>query len=184
MKYLLIVALCMLSSTSAFAQNAGDEPPSKDDVILYLRTMRSHDMMQRVMEVQGQSMHELFRDMIVREKGHVPAEFDAQFTKATDELIKGMPFDQITEAMIPAYQKHFTKSDIGAMNAFYSSPVGQKVLEQLPAVLQEGNQAAMPVMSKYMTDWKDKMQHEFERMKGTPSKTQPTAEGPDIKVVN
>ena len=184
MKQLLIVALCLLSSARGFAQNAGDEPPSKDDVILYLRTMRSHDMMQRMMEVQGQSMQNLFRDMIMREKGQVPAEFDTQFKQAMDELIKGMPIDQITEAMIPAYQKHFTKKDIVAMNAFYSSPVGQKVLEQLPAVLQEGNQAAMPIMGKYMTDWKEQIQQEFEQMKKTPSKTDPVPQGPDIRVVN
>jgi hypothetical protein len=91
----------------------------------------SHDMMQRMMEVQGQSMGNLFRDMVTREKGNVPSEFDAEFKKAMDELIKGMPVDQIMEAMIPAYQKHFTKSDIAAMNAFYASPLGQKVLEEL-----------------------------------------------------
>ena len=184
MKCVMVLALCLLSSVGVFAQSAGDEPPSKDDVILYLRTMRSHDMMQRMMEVQGQSMQNLFRDMIVREKGQVPAEFDTQFKKAMDELIKGMPFDQITEAMIPAYQKHFTKSDISAMNAFYSSPVGQKMLEQLPAVLQEGNESAMPIMSKYMTDWKEKIQHEFEQMKSTPSNTDPAPQGRDITVVN
>ena len=184
MKRVLIAALCLLSSIGAFAQNAGDETPSKDDIILYLRTMRSHDMMQRMMEVQGKSMQNLFRDMIMREKGQVPAEFDTRFKKAMDELIKGMPIDQITEAMIPAYQKHFTKSDINAMNAFYSSPVGQKVLEELPAVLQEGNEAAMPIMGKYMTDWQEKMQHEFEQMKTTPSKKDPSPQGPDIKIMN
>jgi hypothetical protein len=26
----------------------------------------------------------------------------------TDELIKGMPLDEMTQAMVPAYQKHFT----------------------------------------------------------------------------
>src|SRR5689334_6503981 len=164
MKQLVLAAICVICTINVLAQNAGDEAPSKDDVILYLRTMRSHDMMQRMMEVQGQSMQNLFRDMIMREKGHVPPEFDSEFTKAMDELIKGMPFDQLLEAMIPAYQKHFTKSDIAAMNAFYASPVGQKVLEELPAVLQEGNQAAMPVLSKYMSDWKEKMQHQFEQM--------------------
>ncbi len=41
------------------------------------------------------------------------------------------------------------------MNAFYSSPVGQKVLHELPAVMQEGNQAAMPIMSKYLGEWKN-----------------------------
>ena len=129
-------------------------------------------------------MRNLFRDMVTREKGNVPSEFDAEFKKAMDELIKGMPVDQIMEAMIPAYQEHFTKSDIAAMNAFYGSPLGQKVLEELPAVLQEENQAAMPILSKCMSDWNDKMQHQFEQMKSGPAKTTRQSDGPDIKVVN
>jgi hypothetical protein len=181
MKHLVLAVICVICTVNVWAQNAGDEPPSKDEVILYLRTMRSHDMMQRMMEVQGQSMQNLFRDMITREKGQVPPDFDTEFKKAMDDLIKGMPIDQVMEAMIPAYQKHFTKGDIAAMNAFYSSPVGQKVLQELPAVLQEGNQAAMPILSKYMTDWKEKMQHQFEQMKSGPSIKAPAAEGPDIK---
>jgi hypothetical protein len=143
--------------------------------------MHSHDMIQRMMEIQGQSMQELLRNMIMKEKGKVPPEFDTKFKKALDELIKGMPFDQLTEAMIPAYQKHFTKNDIEAMNTFYSSAVGQRVLQELPAVLQEGNQAAMPIMSKYMSDWKEKMEHEFEQMNSGPDISTPAAQGPDIK---
>ncbi len=81
-----------------------------------------------------------------------------------DDLVKGMPIDEITQAMIPAYQQHFSKSDIEAMNAFYSSPVGQKVLQQLPAVMQEGSQAAMPIMSKYLGEWKDRMEQEMREM--------------------
>jgi hypothetical protein len=63
--------------------------------------------------------------------------------------------------MIPSYQKHFTKGDLAAMNAFYSSPVGQKVLEELPAVIQEGNQAAMPIMTKYLEEWRGRVEQEF-----------------------
>jgi hypothetical protein len=153
MKRLLIALACLAfavsGSVSSLAQNA-DEPASKDDVILYLRTMHSHDMFQKIMEVQCQNMQELFRDQLLKEKGSVPPEFDTRFKKAMDDLVKGMPIDQITQAMIPAYQQHFSKSDIAAMNAFYSSPVGQKVLQELPAVMQEGSQAAMPIMSNYL----------------------------------
>ena len=74
-------------------------------------------MMQRMMEVQGQSMGNLFRDMVTREKGNVHSEFDAEFKKAMDELIKGMPVDQIMEAMIPAYQKHFTDRKSTRLNS-------------------------------------------------------------------
>jgi hypothetical protein len=91
-----------------------------------------------------------------------------------DDLRKGMPADEIIDAMIPAYQNHFTRGDIQAMNAFYSSPVGQKVLEQLPAVMQEGMQAAMPIMSKYLTEWKARMQQDVKEMeKKTATKAAP-----------
>jgi hypothetical protein len=74
-------------------------------------------------------------------------------------------FDQLTDAMIPAYQKHFTKSDIVAINTFYSSPVGQKVLEELPAVMQEGMQTAMPILTNYMQDWQKRCSTILDRRK-------------------
>lgn len=167
MKRLLIalacLAFCLSGSISVLAQ-AADEPASKDDIILYLHTMRSHDMFQRIMEVQFQNMRQLLRDQIKQDRGSVPPDFDARFKKAMDDMIKGMPIDEITQAMIPAYQKHFTKADIEAMNAFYSSPVGQKVLQELPVVVQEGSQAAMPILSKYLDQWKDRMQQEMKEM--------------------
>ncbi|HME34005.1 MAG TPA: DUF2059 domain-containing protein [Candidatus Sulfotelmatobacter sp.] len=174
MKRLLIALACLAfsfsGSVSVLAQ-AADEPASKDDVILYLRTMRSHDMFQQIMEVQSQNMQQLFRDQTLKERGSVPPEFDAHFKKAMDDMIKGMPVDEITQAMIPAYQKHFTKGDINAMNAFYSSPVGQKVLQELPVVMREGSQAAMPILSKYLDEWKGRMQQELKDMgDDTPNK--------------
>jgi hypothetical protein len=178
MKRLLIALACLAFSFSAsisIRAQAADEPASKDDIILYLRTMRSHDMFQRIMEVQSQNMQQLFRDQMLKEKGSVPPEFDAHFKKAMDDMIKGMPIDDITQAMIPAYQKHFTKADIEAMNAFYSSPVGQKVLQELPVVVQEGSQAAMPILSKYLDEWKDRMQQQLKEMADDVSKK------PDVK---
>ena len=179
MKILLIALACLALSVSAVAQTA-DEPASKDDVILYLRTMHSHDMLEQVMQVQSQNMQQLFRDQLLKDKGSVPPEFDTHFKKAMDDLIKGMPVDEITQAMIPAYQQHFTKSDIAAMNAFYSSPLGQKVLQQLPAVMQEGSQAAMPIVSKYLGEWRDRMEQEMKEME----KDSPKAPGKSAPAQN
>jgi hypothetical protein len=170
MKRLLIVLVCLAFAFPCLAQNA-DEPASKDDVILYLRTMHSHDLMQKTIAVQFQSMRQLIHDQLLKDKGSVPADFDTRMKKMMDELAKTMPIDEITQAMIPAYQKHFTHSDIEAMNTFYSSPVGQKVLQELPAVMQEGMQAAMPIMSQYLSEWQGKMKNEFEpAQKSAPAK--------------
>jgi hypothetical protein len=159
MRILWVAVLCLAFAPLALTQNS-DEPPSRDDVILYLQTMHSHDMMRRIMEVQSASMQELLTQQLSKD-GKVPPDFATHFKKAMDDMIQGMPVDEMTQAMIPAYQKHFTKGDIEAMNGFYSSPVGQKVLQELPTVTQEGMQAMMPMLSEYLAVWKVRMQQEF-----------------------
>jgi hypothetical protein len=161
MRTLWIAATCLMLAAPALTQTAGSEPASRDDVIVYLRTMHSHDMMRKILELQSKSMQQLLHDQLVKDQGKVPDDFSTHFKKAMDDLIKGMPVDDLTQAMIPAYQRHFTKSDIEALNAFYSSPVGQKALEELPAVMQEGMKSAMPILSKYLAEWQERMQQEF-----------------------
>ena len=175
MRAFLMAILCLVLSAPALAQSSDADPATRDDIILYLRTMRSHDLVKRMMEVQSQSMQKLIREQLLEDKGAIPPDFDAHMKKAMADLIKDLPIDDIIQAMIPAYQNHFTRSDIQAMNAFYSSPVGQKVLEELPAVNQEGMQAALPILSKYLADWKDRTQRDIEKssQKAAPAPTAP-----------
>jgi hypothetical protein len=161
MKHFLLAVICLALAAPTLAQTA-DEPASRNDIILLLRTMHSHDFTQKILAAQSAGMRDLLRDQVMKDKGSVPADFNIHFAKAMDDLIKGMPVDEMTQAMIPSYQKHFTHGDIEAMNTFYSSPVGQKVLQELPAVMQEGMQDMMPILSKYLSDWKDRMQKEME----------------------
>ena len=160
---ILTIVLC----AACVAQTADSEPATRDDVILYFRTMHAYDMVSRLMEVQSQSMRQLLHDQLEQENA-LPADFDSRMKKILDELVKNMPIDEMIQAMIPAYQNHFTHGDIVAITAFYSSPVGQKVLQVLPSVVQEGNQEMMPILNKYVTEWKEKMQNEFKDMKNTP----------------
>jgi uncharacterized protein len=167
----LLIAIFLVLSTSCFAQNA-DEAASKDDVLLLLQTMHSHDLMQKLMAVQAQSMEEMMRSQL-KQDGALPADFDTHMKKAMDDLLKNMPTDEAVQATIPAYQKHFTHGDIDAMNTFYSSPVGQKVLEQLPAVTQEGMQAMMPILTKYVSEWQERTKKDFEGTKPPPKAEAP-----------
>jgi hypothetical protein len=169
----LCCALCFALGAHGMAQTSDSDPATKDDVIVYLRTMRSHDMFQKMMEMQSQSMQKVLYDQVQQDKGQIPADFQAHMKKSVDEMIKGMPADEIIQAMIPSYQKHFTRGDIQAMNAFYSSPVGQKVLQELPEVTQEGMQAALPIITKYMSDWKKRVEQEMKDMDKSSTKTAP-----------
>jgi hypothetical protein len=72
-----IAAVCLAFSAPAFSQSADNEPASRDDVIQYLQTMRSHDMMQRMIEAQSKSVQQLMHDQLAQEK-LLPADYDAR----------------------------------------------------------------------------------------------------------
>ena len=48
--------------------------------------------------------------------------------------------------------------------AFYSSPTGQKILEELPTIMTDAMQDMMPVMNKYMETVQSRIQKEAEAM--------------------
>jgi hypothetical protein len=59
-----------------------------------------------------------------------PAEFWDKFSAKMDVR-------ELIEKIVPIYDKYYTIDDLRAVNAFYSSPAGQKILSTLPQVMQE-----------------------------------------------
>ena len=47
---------------------------------------------------------------------------------------------ELIEKIIPVYNKYYTMEDLKAINAFYESPAGKKVLATMPQVMQESMQ--------------------------------------------
>ncbi len=76
------------------------------------------------------------------------------------------------QATIPVYQKHWTKADVDAMVAFYSTPTGQKMLKELPATMAEAMQAITPIMRKRMDAMTERVHQEVAQMVKD-SKTKP-----------
>jgi|SRR5579864_5340609 len=172
MRMVWIAALCLVLSAPGLAQTADTDAATRDDIEIYLRTMHSHDLMRRMMEAMLKPMHQMVHDQFEKDRKKLPADFEARFNKMMDDLLKGMPLDEMTQAMVPVYQRHFTKGDIENLVAFYSSPTGQKVLEEMPAITSESMQAVLPVMRKYMDESKERMQQEIKNME----KSAPTAD--------
>lgn len=54
-----------------------------------------------------------------------------------DEFQKGSNPDGIIDLVVPIYARHLTLEDIRAMDAFYSSPAGQRFVAAQPEILQE-----------------------------------------------
>ena len=66
----------------------------------------------------------------------------------------------MVDAMIPVYQKHFTKGDVDAMAEFYSAPTGQKLLKEMPVMMGEAKQLMMPMMRKQIDSMTEQVQKE------------------------
>ncbi|GLQ95224.1 DUF2059 domain-containing protein [Dyella acidisoli] len=49
--------------------------------------------------------------------------------------------EQLLTAMIPAYQHHFTSDEVEGLIKFYKSPLGQKLVAQMPATMTEAAQS-------------------------------------------
>jgi uncharacterized protein len=49
-----------------------------------------------------------------------------------------MDMHQLIEKMVPVYDGYYSTEELKAVNAFYESPVGQKVLSTTPKIIQEG----------------------------------------------
>jgi len=69
-----------------------------------------------------------------------------------------MPVDGMLDDMIPVYQRHLSKSDVDAMIGFYSTPTGQKMIREMPAIAAEGMQAMQPRLLKQMDEAKEKIE--------------------------
>jgi hypothetical protein len=156
--------LCAGFSWTGLAQTAADAPATKEDVERYFQAVHSHDMMLKMMEAMSSPMHQAAHEQCEKDKDKLPADCEARINKLLDGMMKEIPFDEMVEAMVPAYQKHFTKGDMDALIAFYSAPTGQKVLRELPAVTAEGMEAMMPIMRKSVDRMTERAEKEVAQM--------------------
>ena len=61
---------------------------------------------------------------------NVPSEWWDKFMEKIDP-------EELSELVIPIYEKHFTEAEIVAMLEFYRTPVGRSIISKMPAVTQE-----------------------------------------------
>ena len=167
---LVAVVLSVGLAPAAFAQDDPGAPATKQDIERYLSVVHSEQMMQQMLSATTGPMHQMLHDQYVKDQDKLPADFEQRETKVLDEMLQNMPFNEMLESMVPVYQKHFTKADVDALVAFYSSPTGQKVLQELPSVMSEAMQSITPVMEKYIETMKQRIQDEFAEALKQPEK--------------
>jgi uncharacterized protein len=172
-RFLLTLAICLaFVKTSAAQQSAADAPATKEDVQRYLDVVHSREMMAQMVEAMSKPMHQMIHEQYIKDKDKLPADFEARMNKMMDDTMKGFPWDEMLQAMVPVYQKHLTKGNVDSLVAFYGSPTGQKILRELPAITSEAMQSMMPMLRKQMNTMTERVQEQVAQMLKD-SKTRP-----------
>jgi len=162
---LLILAACLVfTANGAAQQSATDAPATKADIDRYLEVTHAREMMKNMMDIMSNQLRQMVHDQVVKEAASLPPDFEARMNKKTDEMLKDLPLNEMLDAMIPVYQKHWTKGDVDALVAFYSTPTGQKILKEMPTTMAEAMQAVMPIMQKHMEVVMDHVHQEVAQM--------------------
>jgi len=161
----LAAIFCMLFAAGSYAQQSpGDSPATKEDVVRFMDVMHSRDMMLNMMNLMAKQTSQMVHQQVSKQTD-LPPDAEERINKMTQDMFKNFPVDDLIQAMIPVYQKHFTKGDIDAFVAFYSTPAGQKLLKEMPAITQESMQASMGVAQKMVANMQQQIQDDINQIR-------------------
>jgi hypothetical protein len=148
--WLKIVLLAGLMAPVALSQTSAEAPATRDDILALFNLMHVREQIQPAMEFVAKQQRAIIHDNLKRQSPRISPEDLARLDQFTADIMKELPIDGMLDDMVPVYQKHLTKSDVEAMSAFYSSPTGQKLLHEMPAMTTESMQAASPRIQALM----------------------------------
>jgi uncharacterized protein len=157
--------LCLLAAPVSLArQNSNDAPASKADVERFFEAMHTRELINAMMDTMRKQMRQIIHEQVAKQQ-NLPPGFEAQEVKGVDEMLRNLPIEEILQAMIPVYEKHFTKRDIDDLVAFYSSPTGQKMLKELPAVTAESMQVSQGIIQRRVAEQMRKVENDVAQAK-------------------
>jgi len=160
----LALSLCLLFASAAFAQqDAATAPASQQDIERYFDTMHVRNMMNNMMSAMEKQTRQMVHQQMQKQP-NLPPDAEARLDKMMDDTFKDLPIDELLKAMIPVYQKHLTKGDVDALTVFYSSPTGQKILKEMPAMTTEAMQASSGIMQRMMAKTMQHAQDEIAQL--------------------
>jgi len=156
---LVWLALVLATACTTLGQEAAvGASASREDIRKLFDVMHIRDQMKQIMDQVLKQMKSMNHEQIKKHDPEISNEEIAKMDAMSDQFLKDIPIDGMLDDMVPVYQKHLTKADVDAMVGFYSSPTGQKILKEMPAMTAEGMQAMQPRMRKMMDEVSAKME--------------------------
>jgi len=128
------------------------DAPTRQEVLKLFDMLQISKTMEMAIQAAKQQSNEMAEELIEEKAPTATPEQKQQIRQmVTEEMTQALgpqAIREMMEATVPVYQRHLSKSDLQAMMAFYSSPVGQKVLREQPAMMQESMKAAAGIQER------------------------------------
>jgi uncharacterized protein len=138
------------ASSAAVASSASQARPTSEQVMKLLGLMGVQDGLQITVEamkdqIKG-SAEQALQEKIPQP---TPEQIKAAYAIVDDEF-KKLSFDSMILDIVPVYQRHFSRADVDQLLAFYSSPVGKKIVHEQPVMMKESMQATQAAQRQKM----------------------------------
>lgn len=138
--------VCLIFLTILYNANADPKSPSK------------HEDLNELMELTGagqlgiQVMEQMIGSFKQGNTG-IPDKF-------WDEFMAEVNVNELVELVIPIYGKYLTRNDVKQLIKFYKTPVGKKLIEVQPMIMQEsmmiGQEWGQKIAEKVIKSLKEK----------------------------
>ena len=140
MKKVFRVTVCVCLTAMLCAGQEKPNVPSKEDVLKFMEVLHLKAQLNQYFDGFAKQAKVGAEEGFKKKVPNPTPEQLAEVDRFADSLFTDMPVDEMIDAMVPIYQKHLTKEDLDGILAFYSSPLGQKLQHEQPAMMQEGMQ--------------------------------------------
>ncbi len=142
MKKLLLVPLLIISQ---YAFTADDSAKRAE-----LEKMFALTNMDSMMDGMYAQMGAMFEQMVAQQ--NIPAQEQEAakkyFVKMEALLREEMGWSKMKEPVMEAYARVYTVDELKAINEFYSTPAGKKMIEKMPQLMQETMQISQAMAQK------------------------------------
>jgi uncharacterized protein len=156
------------SRAAVEAKKAVAAPPSREDVLKLFDLLQITRTMDAVIKATKQQSMDIAEQMIREKIPDITPAQKKQFEEMIDDVMQTAlgpaAMKEMLEATIPVYQKHLSKADLEAMIAFYSSPTGQKILQEQPAMVQESMEASAGIQQRIARSMFQKIDERIAKM--------------------
>jgi uncharacterized protein len=131
------------TAPAASATSADKPDPAKEEAIRHLMSITESDKM-------GENITQYVVNQVRQALSQaLPPDRLAKFMEGfTQKLGAAAPSSAVTDAAVPLYAKSFSMEDIQGLIQFYESPLGKRVVKELPQVARESEELGVQMQQK------------------------------------